>query len=156
MITRELKPMEPLSRIATALLCFALFCAAATAQAENSLDAVRIQSLLEFNAILITEVDVVFVYDQAIAEQLPATKGEWYARKYDLLQNDVAGLEVVTTSIPQGFDSAFVILPERSRDAVNIFAVGYHEGQDIPIHDLTGLENALIQIDQFGIRVSGQ
>ena len=124
--------------------------------AENSLNSVRIQSLLDFNAILITEVDVVLVYDQAMTEQLPDTKGGWYSTKYDLLRDEADGVEVITTSIPQGFDSVMVNLPENSQAAMKIFAVGYHEAQNTPIHDMTGFESSLIRIDEFGILVSGQ
>ena len=123
---------------------------------DNDLNRIRIQSLLDFNAILITEVDVVFVYDQATAEALPTTKGAWYAEKYDLLRDDPAQLDVVTTSIPQGFDSATLILPERAAQAVRVFAVAYHEAPGAALHDLTDRQSALIQIDPFGIRVSGQ
>jgi hypothetical protein len=126
------------------------------ASAENSLSSVLIQSLLDFNAILITEVDVVFVYDLATAERLPATKGDWYAQKYDLLKDDPQELDVITTSIPQGFDSTTLSLPERSASAVRIFAVGYHEAQGAAVHDMTDMDSTLIQIDQFGIRVSAR
>ena len=126
-----------------------------SASAENGLRNVLVQSLLDFNAILITEVDVVFVYDETAATRMPATKGEWYAQKYDLLKDDPDELDVITTSIPQGFDSASLSLPQNSKTAVKIFAVGYHEAQGVAIHDMTAMEGALIQIDQFGIRVSG-
>lgn len=125
-----------------------------SASAENGLRNVLVQSLLDFNAILITEVDVVFVYDETTAIQIPATKGEWYAQKYDLLKDDPAELDVITTSIPQGFDSASLSLPENSKTAVKVFAVGYHEAQGAAVHDMTAMERVLIQIDPFGIRVS--
>jgi len=143
-------------RSTAALVILSLAVLPTSVQAENSLRSVLIQSLLDFNAILITEVDVVFVYDEATAAQMPTTKGEWYAEKYDLLKDDPAELDVITTSIPQGFDSASLSLPENSADAVIIFAVAYHEGQGVEIHDLTAMERSLIQIDQFGIRVSAR
>ena len=134
-----------------------IFCTApTTAMAENNLRSVLIQSLLDFNAILITEVDVVFVYDDAMAAQMPVTKGEWYSQKYDLLKDDPAEVDVITTSIPQGFDSVTLSLPENSATAIKVFAVAYHEGQGVAIHDMTDMERSLIQIDQFGIRVSAR
>jgi hypothetical protein len=143
-------------RVLSAPLLMALvsLIASLSASAENGLRSVLIQSLLDFNAILITEVDVVFVYDETVAAQMPANKGEWYVQKYDLLKDDPAEVDVITTSIPQGFDSASLSLPENSTTAVMVFAVGYHEAQGVAIHDMTGMERALIQIDQFGIRVS--
>ena len=142
-------------RLATMWTLLSLIAMPMSAHAENSLRSVLIQSLLDFNAILITEVDVVFVYDEATAAQMPATKGEWYAQKYDLLKDDPVELDVITTSIPQGFDSASLSLPENSEVAVKVFAVAYHESQGVAIHDMTEMEESLIQIDQFGIRVSG-
>jgi len=136
------------------LLTAGLLSAVSGAAADNRLGRIQIQSLLDFNAILITEVDVVFVYDETTAAQIPATKGEWYAQKYDLLRDDAPGLDVITTSVPQGFDSATVSLPDNSRSAVKIFAAAYHEAQGVPLHDLTDMEAGLIQIDEFGIRVS--
>lgn len=57
----------------------------ASVQAENTLRSVLIQSLLDFNAILITEVDMVFVNDEAMAPQMSTPKGECYEQKHDLL-----------------------------------------------------------------------
>jgi hypothetical protein len=131
-----------------------LFVPFSTIHAENSLSNVLIRSLLDFNAILITEVDVVFVYDESLAARMPATKGEWYGQKYNLLRDDQVGIDVITTSIPQGFDSATLSLPDNSQTAIKVFAVAYHEGQGVPVHDMTNMESGLIQIDEFGIRVS--
>ena len=150
------KSVEKVRKFWLATLLASLAVMPFAAQAENSLRSVLIQSLLDFNAILITEVDVVFVYDEAMAAQMPSTKGEWYTKKYDLLQDDPAELDVITTSIPQGFDSVTISLPQNSVNAVMVFAVGYHEAQGVAIHDMTAMERALIQIDQFGIRVSGE
>ena len=49
-----------------------------TAQAEVQS---FVQSRLDYNAILITEVDVVFVYKDSVLENFPTTKTEWYANK---------------------------------------------------------------------------
>ena len=97
-----------------------------------------------------------FVYDEATAAQMPTTKGEWYAQKYDLLRDDSAELDVITTSVPQGFDSANLSLPDNSTEAVKVFAVAYHEAQGVAIHDITDMTRSLIQIDQFGIRVTAR
>ena len=141
-------------RVTTVLCALSVLILPHQVQAENNLRSVFIQSLLDFNAILITEVDVVLVYDAATAAQMATTKGEWYAQKYDLLKDDPEELHVITTSIPQGFDSASLSLPENSAQAVRIFAVAYHEAQGVAIHDMTEMERSLIQIDQFGIRVT--
>ena len=127
-----------------------------SAYAENQLSDINISSRLDFNAILITEVDLVFVFDQRLADQLPTLKGQWYSQKYDLMRDGTAGLTVITISAPQGFDSANVNLPQQSTEAVRVFAVGYHEAQETPVHDLTGRKRVLVEIDEFGLLVSEQ
>ena len=42
--------------------------------AQGEVQSLFIQSLLDYNAILITEVDVVFVYDDSVLENFPTTK----------------------------------------------------------------------------------
>ncbi len=122
--------------------------------AQNEINAIRISSRLDFNAILITEVDLVFIYDQRLADQLPTLKGEWYTQKYDLLRNGTSGLEVITIYVPQGFDSLDVNLPEQSTDALRVFAVGSHEALESPVHDLSNRNRVLVEIDTFGLLVS--
>ena len=124
------------------------------AVAENEISAIRITSRLDLNAILITEVDLVFVYDQQLADQLPTQKGDWYTQKYDLLRNGVAGIEIVTIYVPQGFGSENVNLPDLATDALKVFAVAYHEALETPVHDLTSRNRVLVEIDDFGILVS--
>jgi ABC-type siderophore export system fused ATPase/permease subunit len=127
-----------------------------SAYADNQLSDIQVSSRLDFNAILITEVDLVFVFDQRLADQLPTLKGQWYSQKYDLMRDGTSGLTVITISAPQGFDSANVNLPEQSTQAVRIFAAGYHEAQETPVHDLTGRKRVLVEIDEFGLLVSEQ
>ena len=54
-----------------------------TAQAEAQ--SLFVQSRLDYNAILITGVDVVFVYNDSVLENFPTTKTEWYAHKRGFL-----------------------------------------------------------------------
>jgi hypothetical protein len=125
-----------------------------SAVAENEISSIRITSRMDLNAILITEVDLVFIYDQQLADQLPTQKGEWYTQKYDLVRNETSGLDIVTIYVPQGFDSENVNLPERATDALRVFAVGYHEALETPVHDLSDQNRVLVEIDAFGILVS--
>jgi hypothetical protein len=124
------------------------------AMAQNEVSEISVSSRLDFNNILITEVDLVFIYDQQLADQISVLKGEWYTQKYELLQNDTDGIDVVTIYIPQGFNSANVRLPEGSTDALRVFAVGYHESLDSPVHDLSNRNRVLVEIDEFGLLVS--
>ncbi|MEX2131057.1 MAG: hypothetical protein WD772_06180 [Pseudohongiellaceae bacterium] len=125
------------------------------AQAQNQLGSVNISSLLDLNAILITEVDVIIVYDPVLAENLPANQGDWYRGKYKLLEMGSEKIEVITVSAPQGFVSDFARLPPRHAEAVRVLVSAYHETNGVALHDITAYQRARVEIDSYGILVSG-
>lgn len=116
-------------------------------------ETIRIVSTLDPNAITITEVDIVFIYDADLASNFPATKKEWYAGKFMFTRNAGVKIDVVNTFIPQGFDSTTPPLPERRGDAVRMVVFALHDAPETPAFDITEFSNALIEIDPFGIRV---
>lgn len=138
------------------LLFLLLLLFAPPAAADNSLNAVNISSRLDFNAILITEVDVIFVYDRSLADRLNISKEDWYRDKFDLLEQEGDKLDVVTVSAPQGFVSDRARLPDRHNAAVRVMVAAYHEAQAVPLHDITAYQRVLVEIDSYGIIVSGQ
>ena len=115
---------------------------------------IRIFSRLDPNAITITEVDIIFVYDAELAENFPATKKDWYAGKFMLTRSAATNMDVVNTFIPQGFDATVPPLPERKGAAIRILVFALHDDSATKAFDITGFDNALIEIDPFGIRVS--
>ncbi len=137
-------------------LCLSLLLIAFPVLAENSLSVVHIISRMDYNAILITEVDIIFVYDQELANNFPYSKADWYRQKYELIATQGQKLAIVTVSIPQGFDSANVVLPEGSAAAIKIYATAVHQPQTAAIHDLTERSQVFIEIDSLGIIISDQ
>lgn len=117
-------------------------------------ESVRIVSRLDPNAIIITEVDIVFVYDAQLAENFPATKQAWYSGKFMFTRNAGDKIDVVNTFVPQGFDAVNPPLPDRKNDALRVFVFAQHDASDTKAFDITEFGRALIEIDQFGIRVS--
>ncbi len=115
---------------------------------------IRIVSRLDPNAITITEVDIIFVYDGELAQNFPPTKKDWYAGKFVLTQSAGTNMDVVNTFIPQGFDATEPPLPERKDAAIRILVFALHDESATKAFDITGFDNALIEIDPFGIRVS--
>lgn len=147
------------SRLNSCLLALCLvpvILLSASAQADNDINSIRITSLLGLDTILISQVDVVFVYDEEVARALPATKGDWYSLVDELPDAYTAQMDILTTDIPQGFYAQNLVLPERSGEAVSVFAVAYHQSLSTPVSDLTSLQQVLIQIDEFGILISEQ
>lgn len=139
----------PSGRRVIALL---LACWLITAHANP--ESIRIVSRLDPNAIIITEVDIVFIYDAELASSFPATKNDWYSGKFMFVRNAGAKIDVVNTFIPQGFDAVNPPLPDRRHEAVRIVVFAQHDASDTPAFDITDLANAVIEIDPFGIRVS--
>ena len=122
--------------------------------AHAEVRSVFIQSRLDFNAILITEVDIVFVYDQAIVDSFPATKTDWYSNKRAFLAETGDRIDLVNVFVPQGFDSTMASLPERRGEALKVFVFGQHDSSTRAPIDITDMENVAVEIDQFGLLVS--
>lgn len=131
-----------------------LFALVWLSQAAALPESIHIVSRLDPNAITITEVDIVFIYDAALAADFPATKKEWYSAKFMLTRNAGDKLDVVNTFVPQGFDAAYPPLPERMHQAQRILVFAQHDDSETPAFDITDFANARIEIDPFGIRVT--
>lgn len=138
---------------ARAALCL---CAALASGAAAAVDSVLIRSRLDYNAVLITEVDIVFVYDRALLEDFPATKEAWYSGRPELVRRAGGGMDVVSVFVPQGFDSAAPGLPARRGGALRVYAFGRHDVPGRPPLDVTGIRDVLVEIDPFGILVSAR
>ena len=144
--------MKFIKPIVRSSLFFVLTLLGANSWAE--VRSVFVQSTLDYNAILITEVDVVFVYSEEALEQIPETKSAWYGNKRQLLESSGEDIDVVNLFIPQGFDSSMLSLPDRRGAALKVFVFGQHDvSSRLPI-DVSEMENVLVQINQFGIVVS--
>ena len=134
----------------TLLVCLLML----SGQVYSAVNSVFISSTLDPNAIIITEVDVIFIYDEEIAASLPETKSAWYSNKRPFTRNAGDKMDIVNVFIPQGFDSEMASLPDRRGDAIKVVVYAYHDDSKAPARDITEWENVLIQIDPFGIRIS--
>jgi len=119
-----------------------------------AVESVFIQSRLDYNAILITGVDIVFIYDEQTVASLPDTKSDWYSGKRAFIEQAGEAADVVSVFVPQGFDSSMASLPARSDEAVKVFVFGEHDASAAKPVDVTAMDNVLVEIDQFGILVS--
>ena len=138
----------------SALFCVLMLDLLLTATALAEVQSVLVQSRLDYNAILITEVDVLFVYNDAVLDGFPATKTEWYSNKRNFLESTEDHVDLVSIFVPQGFDSEMASLPQRRADAIKVFVFGQHDASTRAPIDITGFENVLVEIDQFGLLVS--
>lgn len=122
----------------------------------GEIDSIHISSRLDPNAITITQVDIIFVYSQAIVDLFPATKTNWYSKQRRFIADAGKEIDLISIFIPQGFDSETASLPQRKNEALKVYAFAQHDDSEAPPTDITNLENILIEIDEFGILVSSQ
>lgn len=134
-----------------ALVLIALACIQVSMAEVSS---VNISSQLDPNAILITEVDIIFVYSKEIVDDFPGTRTAWYSGKRAFTRNAGDKVDIVNIFIPQGFDSVRATLPERRSEALKVYVFAEHDDSKAAPVDITELVNVLIEIDSFGIRVS--
>jgi len=136
-------------------LCFVLlFTTPLTIPGAFAVDSIFVQSTLDYNAILISEVDIVFVYEQDAASSFPASKSEWFGGKQAYLEMHGDAVQVVSVFIPQGFDSEMVSLPERRREAIAVYIYGQHDAAGATPAEVSAMDDVLVQIDEFGILVA--
>lgn len=124
--------------------------------AAAEVNSIRISSRLDPNAIIITEVDVVFVYDQSVLDEFPATKSAWYSGKFMFTRDAGDGVDIINTFVPQGFDYLDLNLPQRRQQALKVFVFAQHDDSARSALDITKLATVLIEIDPFGVVVSEQ
>lgn len=140
--------------LAAFTILFSIFVLSGSATAE--VNSVFISSTLDPNAIIITEVDVIFIYDAQTAGNLPDTKSAWYSNKRKFTSDAGNKMDIVNIFIPQGFDSEMASLPARRAEALRVVIYAYHDDSKATARDITDTVNVLVEIDPFGIRVSSR
>jgi len=138
---------------ASIILCSLLLLSGDLAAEVNS---VFISSTLDPNAIIITEVDLIFIYDVETASNIPNIKSAWYSNKRKFTSKAGDKVDIVNIFIPQGFDSEMARLPARRANALKVVVYAYHDDSKAAPREITETANVLIEIDPFGIRVSSR
>ena len=128
----------------------------AHAMAETAVNSIRVSSRLDLNSIIVSGVDVVFFYDTSIVSDQPLTQFEWYSNKRDYRATHADAIDIVNLSIPQGFGGATLKLPARHQSALRVLVFAEHQSSASSSFDITGMQEVLIEIDQFGLIVSNQ
>jgi len=128
----------------------------ATSSTLGEVTSISISSRLDPNAITITQVDIIFVYDQEIVDLFPATKTEWYSNQRTFITEAGEKIDLISVFIPQGFDSETTRLPARKNEAIKVYVFAQHDDSEAPPIDITTLGNILVEIDEFGILITQQ
>ena len=117
-------------------------------------NSIHIESQLDPNAIIITQVDVIFVYTQEFIDSFPATKTAWYSNQLQFIATAGDHIDVRSVFIPQGFNSETISLPERGAQALKVFIFAEHDASTAAPIDVTDFNDVLVSIDEFGIVVT--
>ena len=121
---------------------------------SSELERVFLKSRMDPNAITITGVDIVFLYDEALVDEFPKTKSRWYSMRRTLTQRYGDKMDIVSIFVPQGFDSETASLPDRRGDAVKAYVIAQHDDGSIAPYDVTERKDISVFIDSFGIIVT--
>jgi hypothetical protein len=120
----------------------------------SEITSIHISSRLDPSAITITQVDIIFVYDQATINLLPTTKTASYSTQRRFIADAGKSIDFISVFIPQGFDSETISLPQRGSEALKVYVFAQHDDSEAPPIDVTNLGNILVEIDEFGILIS--
>lgn len=124
---------------------------------RTDLDALRVIALAGANRDHATRLDVVFVYDAAVAAQLPKTGPEWFRQKTALLAAYADKLRVTAQELPPLSEADPVPLPPRHDKALAVLAYADYLAPDgQPVIQLTPLRRPLLQLGPEAITVSEQ
>ncbi len=118
------------------------------------IERVFLKSRMDPNAITITGVDIVFLYDAALIDEFPQTKSRWYSMRRTLTQRWGDRMDIVSIFVPQGFDSETASLPQRRSDAVKVFVLAQHDDGAIAPIDITERKDVTVFIDGLGVIVA--
>ena len=121
--------------------------------AQNSLEQIQIQPAPGLPDSFLAEVDILFVYDEALLNQLPFTQFDWVSSKDKYLNRDDNLLELAQFRITA--DSALQTAPlsDRSQQAVGILVFSSHEDPVAEAIEISLETRILLQIESYGINV---
>ena len=131
-----------------------LFTPALINLSSAEINSIHIESQLDPNAIIITQVDIIFVYAQEFIDSFPATKTIWYSNQRQFIAAAGDRVDVRSVFIPQGFNSETISLPERGAQAIKVFIFAEHDASTAAPIDVTHFNDVLVAIDEFGIVVT--
>lgn len=121
--------------------------------AQNSLEQIYIQPATGLPVNFNSEVDILFVYDDSLLNQLPFTQFDWISSKDEYLDREDKLLELVQFNIVADSELQEVPLPHRHNQAVGILVFASHEDPVAEAIDISFETNILLQIESYGINV---
>jgi type VI secretion system protein len=137
---------SPMRHPAISLLACAALAACSSAPPPTTIGAIEIIAEAGANAGSATDLDLVFVYDVAIAAMLPRTGPDWFLKKDAFLTGLATGIEAVNVQLPQG--QRLRLEPSaRQRKAIAVYSyANYGPATGQPMGNLTLYKNITIRL----------
>jgi len=120
---------------------------------QNSLVQFSIQPATGLPADFISDVDVLFVYDNTLLNQLPFTQFDWISSKEEYLDGADNQLELVQFKITAQSELQQVSVSQQQNQAIGILVFASHEDPVAEAIDITSETKILLQIESYGINV---
>lgn len=135
------------------LLMFACLTNPTLSTAQNSLEQILIQPATNLPGDFTSDIDILFVYDGDLLNQLPFTQFEWVSSRDQYLNQasdllELTQFHVISTSDPQRHT-----LSERQRNAHSVLVFASHEDPVAEAIDISFETRILLQIESYGINV---
>jgi len=135
------------------LILITFLCSYIPSAAQNSIARIDIQPAAGLPEEFVSDVDVLFVYDNALLNQLPFTQFDWVSSKEEYLDRADDLLELLQFHIAADSESQMVPLPQRYSQAVAVLVFASHEDPVAEAIDITFETGILLQIESYGINV---
>ena len=120
---------------------------------QNSLVQISIQPATGLPADFISDVDVLFVYDNTLLNQLPFTQFDWISSKEEYLDEADNQLELIQFRISAQSELQRLSVSQQQNQAIGILVFASHEDPVAEAIDITSEIKILLQIESYGINV---
>ena len=135
------------------LLVLFLLISPTIVSAQSSLSQINVEPAAGLPNGFVTEVDILFVYDANLLNQLPFTQFDWVSSKELYLEREDNLLDIITLTVKPDSSVVPINLPARSNDAVGVLVFSSHEDPVAEALDISFESNIVLQIESYGINV---
>ena len=123
----------------------------ATGCVTNSLSHIEFIALPEANQQKPTAIDLVFVYDQALAQQIKSLTGkQWFSQRSAFISTYAAAIDTVSMELVPGMNTDSVSLPSKHASSVGVFVFAnfIQPGKDkVILTDISSVRITILEND---------
>ena len=136
--------------VLVALCCWTM---AFSAAAQSTIEQIALEPAAGLSDEFVSVVDILFVYDANLLNQLPFTQFDWVSGKDAYLEREDNLLDMVQLRIAPNSPRTEIELPARFKEAVGILVFASHEDPVAEALDISLETTILLCIESYGINV---